>query len=189
MLAQIEAAIADRLAQALKHAGADKRGVKLFSHPDSPAELGRVQQRVQVLLGYKGANFADLGEEPMHQTMQMTWEVSIQVANLRSHAEAYPVLDLVRAALTGFIPIAGPVRALRPRSERFIALQNGVWYYLMEYLLPVTWPSEFEDLKPGLPDDWALSGVEVGLWRSLIGGVPDPNRSNLDAELLIDGTP
>lgn len=189
MLAQIEASITSHLEEALTQAGIQKRGVKLHAFPDSAAELGRVQQRFQVLVGYKGASFADVGEEPLQQTMLMSWEVSIQVAALRSHTGVYPLLDIIRTAMTGFIPIAGPVRAMRPRSERFADLDQGIWYYVAEYLLPVSWPAEFGELAPGLPDDWAFSGVEVGLWRSLVDAVPDPSRSILDAELIADGNP
>ena len=189
MLSQIEASITAHLTEALQQAGLNNRGVKLHAFPDNAAELGRVQQRVQVLVGYKGASFADTGEEPIQQTMLMSWEVSIQVANLRTHTGAYPLLDIIREAMTGFIPIAGPVRAMRPRSERFADLDQGIWYYVMEFVLPVSWPAEFAELDPGLPEGWEFSGVEVGLWRSLIGGVADPDRSILDVELIANAHP
>jgi hypothetical protein len=67
MLSQIESAITAHLTEALQQAGLNNRGVKLHAFPDNAAELGRVQQRVQVLVGYKGSTFADVGEEPIQR--------------------------------------------------------------------------------------------------------------------------
>jgi hypothetical protein len=67
LLTTIEASITAHLTEALQQAGLNNRGVKLHAFPSNAAELGRVQQRVQVLVGYKGATLADVGEEPIQR--------------------------------------------------------------------------------------------------------------------------
>ena len=184
MLAEIESAIASQLETSLKDSG-----VKTEAFPDTPQSNPRVTPKGRVMVGYQGSTFDTTAEEPLSLWMEMSFGIVVQVANIRSHTGALPILDKIRESLTGFRPVGGTSRAMRPKSEAFDDYdeKTGIWYYQAVYVFGIPYPSEILDL---LPPTGAISDIAVGLWRSFIGEVGNQDESTLDTdELLIDGNP
>ncbi len=183
MLAEIEAAIVQKLSATLA-----SNGIRPQAFPENPRELGQPMPRGQILVGYKRSNFNLQSRQPITLQMNAEFEVSLQVTNLRTHSGAYPLLDAIRFALLGFIPMAGPSAGMYPINEGFTDLDEGVWYYSQTYLVPLTLIEGQIALYDPLPPDtpWEFVGIECGIWRSRTGRLGEPDHTILDRTFELD---
>jgi hypothetical protein len=183
VLLEIETAIIKHLEATLHESPVLVRGF-----PDTPEGLGRIVPRGQILVAYKSATFRETSIAPIAMEAILDFEVSMQLSDLRSHSGAYPILDLIRAALTGFYPVVGASKPLLPKGERFADLDAStrIWYYVQNYQLSLVWPADYSAAEPREP--WEFLGVRAGVWRSPIETVPQRlDLALLDREMIIDG--
>lgn len=99
---------------------------------DAQAYKSLPWSRGVVLVVYKGSDFAEpttMGLVVQERAMQ--WEVQLRTKDLRTHTGAYPHLDAIRAALTGFRP--GPSGPLYPVRETFVAADDHFWTYALVF--------------------------------------------------------
>jgi len=184
MLQEIEAAITQHL-----EALVVDKPLRLRAFPDNPRELGLPTPRGQILVGYKRSSFRKMGDFPLSMEMLSEWEISLQLMNLRTHTGVYPLLDLLRTSLLGFVPLAGMDRGMYPTSEAFSDLDEGTWYYTQSWIAPLMLPREYEVIDES-PEPWELVQVMSGLWRSPVGSLPhDKGAAQLDREFDLNLEP
>lgn len=120
----VEQAIIDRLTTQIE-------GVEIEAFPDAPENYQLKHSAGAVLVRYTGSRFDR--HEPTDVVIQdqtITIELALLMRSLRRHdAGILPMLDAVRAALTGYrIPGAS---ALAPTKEEFVSYDQGVWQYVV----------------------------------------------------------
>lgn len=171
MLAETEEAIARRIETALA-----PFQVSVSPYPSDVEQQAKPIQKGMILIGYKRSRFREISYEPMVCEMICEFEVSLMLRDLRSHVGAYPILDMIRYAITGFIPLKGPSGKCYPIQEGFVDIENGIWRYAMsvgvalrqtEGQQPYS-PSESPDIRPYSP-----SQIQIGIHRSVVD-----NQSN-----------
>jgi Gp37 protein len=183
MLQEIEAAIAQQLEVALLG-----KPLRLRAFPDNPKEMGLPTPKGQILVGYKRSGFRKVGDFPLSVEMLSEWEISIQLTNLRTHTGVYPLLDLTRTTLFGFVPLAGMDRGMYPVSESFSDLDEGTWYYTQSWIAPLMLPREYEVIEPQTPIE--VTRIVGGIWRSPVGSLPqDQGAAQLDREFELNPEP
>ena len=104
-------------------------GVEVEAFPDEPENYQLKHGAGAVLVRYTGSRFDR--HEPTDVVIQdqtVTIELAVLMRSLRRHdAGILPMLDAVRAALTGYrIPGAS---TLTPTKEEFVSYDQGVWRY------------------------------------------------------------
>lgn len=145
-------------------------GVRLEAYPDQPKELGKPTPSARILIGYQGSSFTSLSEDPRNFSMEetLTYELTFEVKGLRTHRGAYPLLDVAKNALMGYVPAIGQFRPVRPKAIAFKGVTEGIWYYSMTISLSVVIPQTLTELTdPGatIPANFV---IEAGLWRSKV---------------------
>lgn len=183
MILEIETAILERLKAVLS------TQVRVKAFPDAPGEVGVPAPRGQILVAYKRTSFKQLTDQPPMIEASLEFEVSLQLANLRTHTGVYEILDIARHALFGFRPHPEANRGLFPVSESFQDLDEGIWYYTQSYTLPIRITAD-ENVNSSIdPDDgWHLLQIDFGVWRSKVGSLPgDFSQSVLDRQFIVDG--
>ncbi|WP_016949767.1 Gp37 family protein [Anabaena sp. PCC 7108] len=128
LIDEIEKAIIERL-EPLK---AEKLRIEGF--PDNPAELGKPVVIGQILVGYRKESLSKpstfVASAPIIQDWTLSFELSLQLKNLRSHTGAYPIMGKIRNLLTGYKPPAIQ-KPLYQSEGGFVSIKEGVWYYSM----------------------------------------------------------
>lgn len=124
MLAEAETAIVKRIETLLK--GFE---VTITPFPGDSDQVPKPGRKGQVFIGYKRSRFRVTSMLPATCEVIAEYELSLQLRDLRSHSGAYPILDAIRYALTGFIPLKGPSHKCYPVQEGFVKAEDGVWYY------------------------------------------------------------
>lgn len=131
MLAEIEQAISGQLTQKL---GTE---IAVEAFPARPNDYRLQHPRGVVLIAYAGSDFGprqDIGLVVQDQTLKFM--LLLMVRNLRTHVESLLLLDRLRRAITGFVPVAG-ARPCYLRAERFQQENNGIWTWEIEVRLEV----------------------------------------------------
>lgn len=126
MLAEAEIAIIKRIQAVLA-----PFEVNIFGFPGDSDEVPTPGRRGQILIGYKRSRFRVVSFEPITCEQTAEFELMVELSDLRSHQGAYPLLDTVRYAVTGFLPLAGggcPSKCY-PVIEGFQKVDDGVWIY------------------------------------------------------------
>lgn len=187
ILRVIEHAIEHRL----KHFLRDK-GCAIVSFPENASKYGKAIPRGQIMIGYRSSSFKTISEQPITSAMDANFEVNFSLQDLRSHTGAYLLLDWSRFALTGFIPIAGPVKGLRASNERIDGLQeNGNWEYTQTWTVPLSIVAGYDGYSPlplediqNQPDSppYVITQIVTGIWRNKVGEVPNSAEARLDRE-------
>lgn len=100
-------------------------------------QLGRPQGRGQIVVAYKQTTAATPQGKTIQQTQftqseVLTFELVIQVCNLRTHREAYPLLNQVRDLLTGTAPTELDRPLFMNRQENLLHDQ-GIWTFVQTY--------------------------------------------------------
>jgi hypothetical protein len=131
LIDQIEKAIIERLAP-LK-----TQKLRVEGFPDNPDELGKPVVIGQVLVGYRKDTFSKpptfVESAPIIQDWMLSFELSLQLKNLRSHTGAYPIMGKIRNLLTGYKPVVQ--KPLYQSEGGFVSIKDGVWYYSMVFSL------------------------------------------------------
>jgi Gp37 protein len=100
------------------------------SFPDNPKGYRLTNQRGAVLIAYRGAVYDDtIDTEAIAQARAMEFDLNVVTKQLRGNDSAYVLIELVRAAISGFkLPGFSPCRL---RRERFLARDEGQWIYCL----------------------------------------------------------
>lgn len=99
MLQAVESAITDRLGMVLPAA------VRVLAFPDIPIEQGFVKGATTVYVRFAGIELDAVSSQrsSFAQRGFVVFEVRFLVKDLRSHIGAYPLMELVQKALSGWL--------------------------------------------------------------------------------------
>ncbi|MCC5644787.1 Gp37 family protein [Nostoc sp. CHAB 5824] len=126
MLAEAEAAIVKRVEAILA-----PFEVSIAPFPGDSDAQTKPGRKGQIFIGYKRSRFRPTSFQPMTCEIIAEFELSLQLRDLRTHRGAYPLLDTVRYAVTGLIPLKGPLSKCYPVQEGFVKTEDGIWYYAL----------------------------------------------------------
>lgn len=126
MLAEAEAAIVKRVEAILT-----PFEVNIAPFPGESDSSPKPGRKGMILIGYKRSRFRITSMQPVTCEVIAEFELSLQLRDLRTHRGAYPLLDQVRYAITGLIPLKGPLSKCYPVQEGFIKTEDGIWYYTL----------------------------------------------------------
>ncbi len=126
MLAEAEAAIVKRVEAILA-----PFEVNISPFPGDSDQQPKPGRKGMILIGYKRSRHRVTSIQPMTIEIIAEFELSLQLKDLRTHRGAYPLLDAVRYAITGLIPLKGPLSKCYPVQEGFLKAEDGIWYYAM----------------------------------------------------------
>lgn len=127
--AEIHSAIVARLSPLLSE-GVDVLGV---GDRDSDAMARRTKR---VLVAYVASSFTAPSEgflAPLVQTRTLDFDVAVQLSNLKTYAEGYPILLRVLELLAGFVPLADIPRRLYPTRDAIEDVADGVYTWVMSF--------------------------------------------------------
>lgn len=191
MLAEAEAAIVKRIEALLQ-----PFEVTISPFPGETDKAPKAGRKGQIFIGYKRSRFRLTSMMPATLEVIAEYELSLMLKDLRSHTGAYPLLDAIRYAITGFIPLKGPSHKCYPVQEGFLKIEDGIWYYSMIVAVAMVqiegqkflYQAVDEDaiaLEPGTvrPYDPAVPiQIQAGVRRVRIG---NPEENVLDREVII----
>ncbi len=106
--------------------------LKVAAYPAQPKKF--------LLLGNKsGALVVYQGSEPTNErngldVRHQRWLITLLARGLHDHTGAYPLIDLIQQALTGWVPQPG-LRGFWPGRDEFIDENDGIWRYDLAFLL------------------------------------------------------
>ena len=121
-LKDIEQAIIDRLKSRITD-------VPVEAFPERPSEYRLRHASGVLLVVYRGSKYTESQSAGVAvQARKQEWDVIIVSRNLRSHQNAYDLLDKVRAALSGY-QVVPTAEIMAPIREQFINESNGIWQY------------------------------------------------------------
>lgn len=126
MLAEAEAAIVKRIEAILT-----PFEVNISPFPGDGDSAPKPGRKGQMFIGYKRSRFRVTSWVPVTCEVIAEYELSLMLKDLRSHKGAYPLLDAIRFAITGFIPLKGPSHKCYPVQEGFLKAEDGIWYYAL----------------------------------------------------------
>ena len=121
MVNEIESSIVARL-------DAELDSVDVRAFPSSAEEYRKLPLgKSRILVAYAGSVFSEpTNRDTIVQEQVLEFEITIQVRNLRGHDGAYPFLDSVYTALSGYSPL-NDSRVLYAVSEKLTDYDNNVW--------------------------------------------------------------
>ncbi|MCC5636320.1 Gp37 family protein [Nostoc sp. CHAB 5844] len=199
MLKEAEAAIVKRVEAVLA-----PFEVSIAPFPGDSDAQTKPGRKGQIFIGYKRSRFRLTSTQPVTCEIIAEYELSIQLRDLRSHTGAYPLLDTLRYAITGLIPLKGPLSKCYPAQEGFLKVEDGIWYYALVVAVAMM---QIEGQQPYtaadidyLERDPALGNrpyapvdadglpvpiqIKAGVRRSVIDDLPN---NTLDQEIVITG--
>ncbi|MBW4668432.1 MAG: Gp37 family protein [Cyanomargarita calcarea GSE-NOS-MK-12-04C] len=103
--------------------------VTIAPFPGDSDQQPKPGRKGMILIGYKRSRHRLTSVEPVTCEVIAEFELSLQLKDLRTHRGAYPLLDMVRYAMTGLIPLKGPLGKCYPVQEGFLKVEDGIWYY------------------------------------------------------------
>jgi hypothetical protein len=105
-------------------------------------ELKHPLKQAQVLVSYRRTEFSSPQSLNQFQYASLRFELITRFKDLRSHAQAYPVLAALRDRLWNYVPAGvnslDVVEPLQPIEERFMdrkLLSDGIWSYSQIFVL------------------------------------------------------
>ncbi|BAZ39414.1 hypothetical protein NIES4101_53670 [Calothrix sp. NIES-4101] len=194
MLLEAEAAIVKRIEAILT-----PFEVSISPFPGDLDDSPKPGRKGQIFIGYKRSRFRLTSMQPATLEVIAEYELSLMLKDLRSHTGAYPLLDQIRYAVTGFIPLKGPSHKCYPVQEGFLKVEDKIWYYAMVVAVAMQQIEGHLGLYESLDDDvYGLPpgqvrpyrpGQEVelqtGTWRAKTG---DRDSNTLDRGYTIRAT-
>jgi hypothetical protein len=190
MLQEIESALVRRLDQLLKSA---KLQAKVQAFPEDLKELRQPSVVGQVLVAYKRSTFRQIEQDPLVDEQLLQFDLTTTVRGLRTHEGAYPLLDEIRFALSGWR--SGSSAQKRPAyfsDERFVGVEERNWTYNQTLIVPLQLVAgqRPDFVAPDTPDPYDWENLEqiqvtVGLWRSPAGRLAETAVSTKDAEVQV----
>ncbi|HEY9737475.1 MAG TPA: Gp37 family protein [Trichocoleus sp.] len=187
MLAELETAIIERLDSVLR-----PLDVPVFPFPANPEEWAAPVYQTQVLVGlrrrrFQEPEFVDAIRRDFTQQGAIEWVIQCEYVNLVDHVGVYSVLDAVLAALSGFAPAAPTapeafkIDPMYLQSDAFSGLDEAVYTYTSNWLLPITYRSDISGGQIPPVFDWQV--LRLGLHRAKVDDLAD---EVLDQELDFD---
>ena len=89
------------------------------------------------LVAYRGSSLSEpTNTDAIVQERVMQFAVTLQVRDLRGHQGAYPKLEAVRSALSGYSPL-GDLRVMYMIDERLLRLIQNLWVWEQTWELNV----------------------------------------------------
>lgn len=102
--------------------------------PEKPSEFRLIHPKGAILVHYQGGNYSESKSiDCIYQDKKLEFSITIVVRHLRKHEGAYEYLDIIRQILTGFKP--ENCSKMIPVKEEFIAEDNGIWQYSINFSL------------------------------------------------------
>jgi hypothetical protein len=105
-------------------------------------KLNRPFNQAQVLVSYRRTEFNSPQSLHQFQIATISFELITRFKDLRSHAQAYPILTALRDRLWNYVPTSvtslDVVEPIRQVDERFIdhkLLSDSIWSYSQVYAL------------------------------------------------------
>ncbi|NDJ20962.1 hypothetical protein GS682_04745 [Nostoc sp. B(2019)] len=180
MLAEAEAAIVKRVEAVLS-----PFEVTIAPFPGDSDQQPKPGRKGMILIGYKRSRHRVTSIQPMTIEVIAEFELSLQLKDLRTHRGAYPLLDTVRYAITGLIPLKGPLSKCYPVQEGFIKAEDGIWYYAMVVAVAMMQVEGQQQLYRKADDDYLerdpalgvrpynATQIQVAVRRSHVEDLPD----------------
>jgi Gp37 protein len=179
MLAEAEAAIVKRVEAILA-----PFEVNIAPFPGDSDQQPKPGRKGMILIGYKRSRHRVTSVGPMTIEIIAEFELSLQLKDLRTHRGAYPLLDALRYAITGLIPLKGPLSKCYPVQEGFLKAEDGIWYYAMVVAVAMM---QIEGQKPYTAADidylerdpalgvrpYEAKQIQVAVRRSHVDDLPD----------------
>lgn len=135
-IGEIEKAIIERLKAKIDN-------VQIEGFPEKGTEYPLLHHKGAILVVYAGANYSEPKTiEAVVQERKMQFDLYVLLRNLRFHEGAYEMLEKVRLALTGFRPKGAS--KMYPVREAFVDYENGIWYYVISFVVNVPAIEELE---------------------------------------------
>ncbi|GAB4212726.1 MAG: hypothetical protein OHK0012_07540 [Synechococcales cyanobacterium] len=110
--------------------------IRLLGLP-SGSISGLPQMAGELAIGYLQTTFVEPERLGLYaQTLREEFVIALALRDLRSHRQAYPLLQKIRLLLLGYRPIAyRPVYLL---AQKFIGLQENIWSFETRIAVPST---------------------------------------------------
>ena len=134
MLVEIKQAIAGRLSDSIN-------GRARVVIDDTEGEAGSanvVRSDYTVRIGYAGGSFqAPTTIEDIVQNCDRTFQVSIEIKDLRNENKAVQLLEDVEKLLIGFHPcVEGVIGKIYGSNDKFSQNKDGIYYYVFNITVP-----------------------------------------------------
>jgi hypothetical protein len=157
MLAEAEAGIVKRVQAILT-----PFEVSIAPFPGDSDQQPKPGRKGMILIGYKRSRHRLTSVEPMTCEVIAEFELSLQLKDLRTHKGAYPLLDAIRYAVTGLIPLKGPLGKCYPVQEGFLKVEDGIWYYALVFAVAML-QIEGQNLYTMADDDYLNRDPALGV--------------------------
>lgn len=141
-------------------------GIRARIFSDAFKKTGEVQQRINVLCGHSGSEYAWATEFPAPSGHEVaSFEIRVESADLKNHQAAFSYLSEAMRLLRGYQPYTGikPVMPFRYAPAGYDE-RAGTWTYTGIVRAMIQRPGSYELIEDILP----IEGVTVGLWRGNI---------------------
>lgn len=103
--------------------------------PESPVEYKLLHSKGAVLVHFKGGSYsAPESNMFIQQEVNMDFSITLMIRGLRDKNGAYPYIDAINKALTGFAP--KDCLRMYPVGEYFLTERDGVWHYTINFRVP-----------------------------------------------------
>lgn len=134
MLLEIKEAIVSKLRSSIN-------GRARVIADDSEGEAGSANQvrgDYIIRVGYAGGNFSPpTTVEDILQSVDRTFQVSVEIRDLRTEDKAVQLLEDVEKLLIGFHPcVEGVTGKISGSSDRFQQNKDGIYYYIFNFTVP-----------------------------------------------------
>lgn len=108
---------------------------------DTEGEAGTQSQVTSdyiIRVGYTGATFTPPDTvESIIQSCDRSFQVAIEIRDLRSEAKATSLLDQIEQLLIGYHPcVDGVTGKIYGQGDRFIRNQDGIYFYAFDCVIP-----------------------------------------------------
>lgn len=105
------------------------------SFPDKPQEYTFTHPKGAVLVHYQGGSYGNISSfDAVVQQKKMEFSLTLITRNLRTKdSGAYSLLEAIKSTLAGF-QINGCSK-MYPTKEGFLAENNGIWQYTINFEL------------------------------------------------------
>jgi hypothetical protein len=105
-------------------------------------KLNRPFNQAQVLVSYRRSEFSSPQSLHQFQFATISFELITRFKDLRSHAQAYPILSALRDRLWNYVPasvdsleVVEPIRQVDEKFSDHKLLAAGIWTYSQTYTL------------------------------------------------------
>jgi hypothetical protein len=106
--------------------------LKVGAYPAQPKSFRLLGQTSGALVVYQGSQYT--GEQDGLDVRRQRWLVTLLARGLHEHSGAYPLIELIQQALTGWVPQSG-LRPFWPERDEFVDENDGIWRYDLAFLL------------------------------------------------------